>query len=92
MKTKTTVQVPATTREELKYTCDRCGAPCGYDEPDVDNTERRVRIECNESSTYAEGGLQERRVVDCCFRCFNEHVVPVLASIGFTARDDLRGS
>lgn len=82
MKTTATVQVPATVRSEDRYTCDRCGAPCGYDEPDADGAERRVRIESEKRDALEV----ERRAIDCCFRCFEEHVVPALAALGFRAR------
>lgn len=84
MLTNTTVQVPASVRTESRYTCDRCGDPCGYDEPDVNGASRRVCIEREERGACHV----ERQTIDCCFRCFEEVVLPALAAAGFQVRTE----
>lgn len=86
-----TVEVPATTKQELdKTTCDLCGkeAKRGYWESssyEVNDTEIEVTIKHEDGYNYPEGGNGTKYSVDMCPDCFKERLIPWLESQGCKA-------
>src|ERR1019366_2350425 len=93
MKT-TTEETVTTVKRTTRYTCSRCGKPCGYDEKrgwyDVleAEIEARVSIKREEGSQYPEGRYTKTIVIDSCFACFNKQALPALEAAGFSTRDE----
>lgn len=85
MKHMKTVEVPATTREEVDFvTCDLCGAKIEGRGYDVDEVEVRHKT----GSNYPEGGSGDETAVDMCGKCFDEKLVPWLRSQGAEPRTE----
>jgi len=90
-------------RPDEKYTCSRCGEPCGYNEPvrhyyydrkkatiavNVAMVQPRVEIEAEDGKQYSDSCNVDQKIVDCCYDCFIKHAVPALVAAGFQVRDD----
>ncbi len=81
---------PATTYEEcVEIRCDLCGraapSPYGYD-GNVWGSNRidveRVSIKSERGYNCPEGGSSKTKCFDVCVSCFNEKIVPFMASLG----------
>lgn len=81
-----TVEVPATTRQELTHReCDFCGVHAkpygpwkthmGYD---VDETEIEITVKHRAGQNYPEGGSGDKFECDICPDCFRNILVPFL--------------
>lgn len=83
-----TVQVPASTREQLaERLCDFCGRKARNSEwsdstYDVNNTAVTMSIKHESGESYPSGGRTVERSVDMCPACFESKLVPWLHAQG----------
>lgn len=79
MKHFKTVEVPASTRQELdKVTCDFCGDVIAQPRYNINE----VKLSYANGTDYPEGGSVEIVKFDCCPKCWNDKVQPTLENIG----------
>lgn len=64
------------------YACDLCGD----DLTEGNFVISEVEIQCKEGRNFPEGGSYEGVKYDCCVRCFEHKVAPVLKDLGFKPR------
>jgi len=74
--------------EDYKYTCDKCGKPCGRDEEVGSYDVSDVTIEYETGTNFPGSRNTCTTVIDCCSACFKAHVLPALKNIGFTPRTE----
>jgi len=88
MKVFKTVEVPATTRQQLiSRKCDLCGteskyADWGAGRYEVEETEIKVIVSCRTGTEYPECGSGTEYEIDLCPKCFKDRLVPWLQSQG----------
>lgn len=80
-----TVQVPATTKEDVDRTaCDFCGANIEQRRYDRDD----VTLAHEAGVFYPEIGTGNRTMVDCCGNCWRGKVLPALRVMGANERTE----
>jgi hypothetical protein len=89
---KKTIEVPATTRQEVNYQCDICGSIADGDEWEKSSdgivskyTEVGIRIEQKEH--YQDNSSSEGEEFDCCPKCFRDKVRQALLALGLKPRE-----
>lgn len=87
MKKYKTVEVPASTRQELLHReCDFCGKTSNSDDWDTgyyttNETEIGIKIKHSEGNNWPSGGCGEEFKCDMCPDCFRNKLVPYLKMI-----------
>lgn len=85
MKYMKTVQIPATTREEVeRLTCDFCGKtihPQGHEYTEIS-------LQREDITRYSECGSGNKTIFDCCGGCWDSKVIPALRALGASPRTE----